>query len=121
MTSEAIDLAALESWQEAFKYPLGTTRHIEQRLRTEIASNRDRLRTLVGYISLNQRSRVLTLISRPQGKLPRSLEYCRKDHPSRWVSARRGYLDVNVESQLQLGCYRQEDSRSCTVEAGGSG
>jgi hypothetical protein len=62
MASEVIDLATLESWQEAFKYPLGTTRHIEQRLRTEIASNRDRLRTLVGYISLIQRSPVLMLI-----------------------------------------------------------
>jgi hypothetical protein len=62
MASEVIDLATLESWQEAFKYPVGTTRHIEQRLRTEIASNRDRLRTLAGYISLIQRSPVLMLI-----------------------------------------------------------
>src|SRR2546421_10159066 len=121
MASEAIDLADLESWQEAFKYPLDTTRHIEQRLRTEIASNRDRLRTLVGYILLTQRSPVLTLISRPKGKLPRSLEYRRKDHPSPWIRARSGCLNVNVESRLQRRCYRQEDSRSCKVEAGRNG
>jgi hypothetical protein len=70
MTSEAFDLAALKSWQEAFEYPLGTTRQIEHGLRVEIANNKDRLRTLVGYILLPQRSRMLTLMSRRQGKLP---------------------------------------------------
>jgi hypothetical protein len=120
MTSEGFDLGGLKSWQEAFEYPLGTTRQIEHGLRAGIASNRDRLRTLVGYIILTQRSRMLTLMSRPQGKLPRSPEYRRKDHTSRWINARDGCLNVNIESKLQLGCYRKEDSSRCAAEAGGS-
>lgn len=38
----------LESWQEAFNYPLATTRQIEKQLRNDIAANKERLRTLVG-------------------------------------------------------------------------
>ena len=75
MNPEGIDLAALQSWEDAFKYPLGSTRQIERGLRGEIASNRDRLRTLVGYIVLTQKSRMLTLMLRRQGKLPRSVEH----------------------------------------------
>lgn len=121
MTSEAFDLATLKSWQEAFEYPLGTTRQIEHGLRVEIANNKDRLRTLVGYILLPQRSRMLTLMSRRQGKLPRSPEYRRKDHTSRCINARDGCLDVNAKSQLQFGRYRKGMSNRCTAEAGASG
>ena len=121
MTSEAFDIAALKSWQEAFEYPLGTTRQIEHGLRVEIANNKDRLRTLVGYILLPQRSRMLTLMSRRQGKLPRSPEYRRKDHTSRCINARDGCLDVNAKSQLQFGRYRKDMPNRCTAEAGASG
>ena len=48
MASERPDLASMKSWEEAFDYPLQTTRAVERALRTEVASNRDRLRTLVG-------------------------------------------------------------------------
>lgn len=121
MTSEAFDLANLKSWQEAFEYPLGTTRQIETGLRGEIANNKDRLRSLVGYILLTQRSRMLTLMSRRQGKLPRSPEYRRKDHTSRCINARDRCLNVNVKPQLQFGCYRKDMPNSCTAEAGASG
>lgn len=119
MTAEAMDLAALKSWHAAFEYPVGTTRQIEQRLRADIVSNRGRLRTLVGYIGLILRSGMLTLMSRYQGQLPRSFEHRRENHSSRWINARGGGLVVKAESQLQLGCYQQEDPRSRTVEAGG--
>ena|SRR2546423_707793 len=107
MTSDGFELAALKSWQEAFEYPLGTTRQIEHALRAGIANNRDRLRTLVGYIVLTSWCRMLTLMSRSQGKLPRSVEHCGTDHISRWIDTRNGGFDVNIESQLQLGCYRK--------------
>ena len=121
MTSEAFDLAALKSWQEAFEYPLGTTRQIEHGLRVEIANNKDRLRTLVGYILLPQRSRMLTLMSRRQGKLPRSPKYRRKDHTSRCINARDRCLNVNAKPQLQFGCYRKDMPNRCAAEAGASG
>ena len=98
-----------------------TTRQIENGLRVEIANNKHRLRTLVGYILLTQRSRMLTLMSRRQGKLPRSPEYRRKDHTSRCINARDGCLNVNAKPQLQFGCYRKGMPNRCTAEAGASG
>jgi conserved oligomeric Golgi complex subunit 1 len=41
--------ADLQTWQEAFeKHPISATRAIERQLRASVASNRDRLRSLVG-------------------------------------------------------------------------
>ena len=51
MTSEGSDLASLKSWQSAFEYPLATTRQIEKALCADVSSNKDRLRTLVGYVN----------------------------------------------------------------------
>ena len=50
MTSEGSDLSSLKSWHSAFEYPLATTRQIEKALRADVSSNKDRLRTLVGYV-----------------------------------------------------------------------
>ena len=48
MAGEAPEPRTFESWEEAFDYPIQTVRVMEQQLRNEIASNRDKLRTLVG-------------------------------------------------------------------------
>lgn len=42
------DLSTLESWEEAFQYPVITTRRIEQQLRGDVTTNKEKLRTLVG-------------------------------------------------------------------------
>ncbi|KAK2764944.1 hypothetical protein FQN54_008643 [Arachnomyces sp. PD_36] len=48
MAAEGPDPHDLESWKEAFQYPIPTVRRVEQELRRDIASNRDKLRSLVG-------------------------------------------------------------------------
>ena len=48
LTAEAPDPKTFEFWEDAFKYPIPAVRRMEQQLRSEIASNRERLRTLVG-------------------------------------------------------------------------
>lgn len=48
MTSPKQDVKELKSWEEAFKYPVSTTRQIEKQLRSDIVVNKERLRTLVG-------------------------------------------------------------------------
>ena len=48
MTAEAPDPKTFGSWEEAFQYPIVTVRNMERQLRSDIETNRGRLRTLVG-------------------------------------------------------------------------
>lgn len=48
MAPEAPDPHSLKSWQDAFQYPIPTVRRVEQELRRDIASNKEKLRALVG-------------------------------------------------------------------------
>ncbi|KUL91858.1 hypothetical protein ZTR_01312 [Talaromyces verruculosus] len=48
MATETPDVRNLKSWKEAFQYPIPTVRKVEQELRRDIASNREKLRSLVG-------------------------------------------------------------------------
>ncbi|KAJ5669322.1 hypothetical protein N7462_010392 [Penicillium macrosclerotiorum] len=48
MAPEAPDPHSLKSWQDAFQYPIPTARRVEQELRRDIASNKEKLRALVG-------------------------------------------------------------------------
>ncbi|THC98178.1 hypothetical protein EYZ11_002334 [Aspergillus tanneri] len=48
MASEGPDPQNLRSWQDAFQYPIPTVRRVEQELRRDIASNKEKLRALVG-------------------------------------------------------------------------
>ena len=48
MSSIGRDAKELKSWEEAFSYPIVTTRQFEKQLRNDIAANKERLRTLVG-------------------------------------------------------------------------
>ncbi|KAI9934057.1 hypothetical protein MW887_005130 [Aspergillus wentii] len=48
MASEAPEPQSLKSWQDSFQYPIPTVRRVEQELRRDIASNKERLRALVG-------------------------------------------------------------------------
>lgn len=50
MASTGVNAKELRSWQEAFTYPLSTTRQIEKQLRDEVAADKERLRTLVGLV-----------------------------------------------------------------------
>lgn len=49
MAPEGPDPQSLNSWQDAFQYPIPTVRRVEQELRRDIASNKEKLRSLVGY------------------------------------------------------------------------
>lgn len=53
MAAEAPDPKTLGSWEEAFQYPVATVRAMERQLRSDIETNRERLRTLVGYDASN--------------------------------------------------------------------
>ncbi|KAJ6121989.1 hypothetical protein N7512_004454 [Penicillium capsulatum] len=48
MAPEAPDPKSLKSWHDAFQYPIPTVRRVEQELRRDIASNKEKLRALVG-------------------------------------------------------------------------
>ncbi|EAW08707.1 uncharacterized protein ACLA_096400 [Aspergillus clavatus NRRL 1] len=48
MASDGPDPQSLKSWQDAFQYPIPTVRRVEQELRRDIASNKEKLRALVG-------------------------------------------------------------------------
>ena len=49
--AETPDPKTLESWEDAFQYPVAAVRGMEKQLRGDIDSNRERLRSLVGYES----------------------------------------------------------------------
>ncbi|KAL8796064.1 MAG: hypothetical protein Q9195_001640 [Heterodermia aff. obscurata] len=46
--AEPPDPKTLESWEDAFRYPVAAVRGMERQLRVDIESNRERLRSLVG-------------------------------------------------------------------------
>ncbi|KAL2828219.1 hypothetical protein BDW59DRAFT_143370 [Aspergillus cavernicola] len=48
MASDGPDPQSLKSWQDAFHYPIPTVRRVEQELRRDITSNKEKLRALVG-------------------------------------------------------------------------
>ncbi|KLJ12871.1 hypothetical protein EMPG_09464 [Blastomyces silverae] len=48
MATDVPDAYSLQSWQEAFQHPIPTVRRVEQELRRDMASNKDKLRSLVG-------------------------------------------------------------------------
>ncbi|ODH52634.1 hypothetical protein GX48_01119 [Paracoccidioides brasiliensis] len=48
MATDVPDAHSLQSWHEAFQHPILTVRRVEQELRRDIASNKDKLRSLVG-------------------------------------------------------------------------
>lgn len=48
MTTQPPDPKTLESWEDAFQYPLPVVRKLEQQLRRNIDDNRQKLRSLVG-------------------------------------------------------------------------
>ena len=49
MAPEAPDPQSLKSWHDAFQYPIPTVRRVEQELRRDISSNKEKLRAVVGY------------------------------------------------------------------------
>ncbi|KAF4239644.1 hypothetical protein CNMCM6457_008564 [Aspergillus fumigatiaffinis] len=66
MASAGPDPQSLKSWQDAFQYPIPTVRHLEQELRRDIASNKERLRALVGtrYRDLVGTAETIVLMNR---------------------------------------------------------
>ncbi|MCJ1473005.1 hypothetical protein MMC13_001654, partial [Lambiella insularis] len=48
MANEGPDPRTFKSWEDAFEYAVPAVRRMEKQLRSDIASNRERLRTLVG-------------------------------------------------------------------------
>jgi len=52
------------SWEDAFKYPVAAIRGMERQLRRDIDTNKERLRSLVGYFtSILPKNRWLTVLS----------------------------------------------------------
>ena len=49
MAVEGPDPKSFGSWEDAFQYPVAAVRGMERRLRNDIDSNKEKLRTLVGY------------------------------------------------------------------------
>ena len=49
MAVEGPDPRSFGSWDDAFQYPVAAVRGMERRLRSDIDSNKEKLRTLVGY------------------------------------------------------------------------
>ena len=47
MTAEDPDPKTFKSWEDAFRYPIPMVRRMEQQLRKDIATNREKLRTIV--------------------------------------------------------------------------
>jgi hypothetical protein len=72
MASDGPDPQNLKSWQDAFQYPIPTVRRVEQELRRDIASSKEKLRALVGYGCSNQKSFTQRLI--PIANLGRDIE-----------------------------------------------
>ena len=62
MALDGPDPQSLNSWQDAFQYPIPTVRRVEQELRRDIASNKEKLRALVGYDSKCQSDHTPRLI-----------------------------------------------------------
>ena len=50
MAVEGPDPKTFASWEEAFHFPIPAVRGMEKQLRRDIESNREKLRTLVGYV-----------------------------------------------------------------------
>ena len=50
MASDLPDHKSLKSWEDAFAHPVSMVHQLEQQLRGDIGANRERLRTLVGYV-----------------------------------------------------------------------
>ncbi|KAL4938855.1 hypothetical protein BDV06DRAFT_200032 [Aspergillus oleicola] len=48
MATDGPDPQSLKAWHNAFQYPIPTVRRVEQELRRDIASNKEKLRALVG-------------------------------------------------------------------------
>lgn len=49
MAGEGPDPKTFASWEEAFQYSIPAVRGMERQLRRDIDSNKEKLRTLVGY------------------------------------------------------------------------
>lgn len=49
MAAEGSDPKTFGSWEDAFQYPVAHVRGLERQLRNDIGSNKEKLRTLVGY------------------------------------------------------------------------
>lgn len=47
--AEAPDPKTFGSWEDAFKYPVAAVQGMERQLRGDINTNKERLRSLVGY------------------------------------------------------------------------
>lgn len=60
----------LKSWQNAFHYPVPTVRRVEQDLRRDIESNKEKLRALVGSVEQPVCPPILANLS--QNEIPRA-------------------------------------------------
>ncbi len=49
--AEAPNPMTFGSWEDSFKYPVAAVRGMERQLRCDIDSNREKLRSLVGYLA----------------------------------------------------------------------
>lgn len=78
MTTAEDDPRLLQSWEDAFNYPIPIVRGMERRLRANVEEGRERLRGVVGYEyhSSTERPCFLTQHWHKQEQLQRSSGYC---------------------------------------------
>jgi hypothetical protein len=53
MANTVVDPLSFEDWEDAFSHPVPVVRKFEQQLRRHADENREKLRTLVGYVAYN--------------------------------------------------------------------
>jgi hypothetical protein len=58
MAAEPTSAKALQSWEDAFQYPIPVVRKLEKRLRADVEENREKLRTLVGSVEKLSKHRI---------------------------------------------------------------
>lgn len=93
MAPEAPDPQSLKSWHDAFQYPIPTVRRVEQELRRDIASNKEKLRALVGYVvNVGVVVHLLTMTVFVQNTLSRTC-WNRGDHCGHEQGNQRGRID----------------------------
>ncbi|KAL4905327.1 hypothetical protein BDW74DRAFT_153437 [Aspergillus multicolor] len=104
MASDGPDPQSLKSWQDAFQYPIPTVRRVEQELRRDIASNKEKLRALVGtrYRELVGTAETIVVMSRNMEDVDTSLgDIGRRCNP-RLVGKKYAHLNqINNETTDQ--------------------
>lgn len=113
MAAQGPDPKAFESWEGAFQYPVATVRAMERQLRSEIETNRERLRSLVGYVGCF--SHLLNTAHVQQHKLSGSSRHGGDNHRDGRSNPARGDIFGQYGQEVQCKAVREERVESTCV------